>query len=62
MRNLAVVGVLRHPVWPEVKDCHACMTVDSDNNHVFCSDKTTITAFNIATGDVRFFPQLDMQW
>ena len=52
MKNLAVVEVLQHPVWPGVPHDKPSMTVDSDNNHVYCSAGTTLTAFNIITGDV----------
>ena len=52
MKNLAVVEVLQHPLWPGVPHDKPSMTVDSDNNHVYCSAGTTLTAFNIITGDV----------
>lgn len=55
MRNLGVVEVLQHPVWPGVTADNPSMTVDSDNNHVYCSAETTITAFDIISGEVSYY-------
>ena len=55
MRNLGVVEVLQHPVWPGVTADNPSLTVDSDNNHVYCSAETTITAFDIISGEVSYY-------